>query len=124
MAKVKPTKEQRKATKAASKEASKQRRKQIWQAFQMQRKEDKALIPLMLLCLLGTTAVVVGIGALLGGVVLWASIPMGLLLGAMLAFIIFGRRVQKSVYKKADGQPGAAAWAEPARRAFAAANRV
>ncbi|WP_156516297.1 DUF4191 domain-containing protein, partial [Rhodococcus sp. EPR-147] len=27
------------------------------------------------------------------------------------AFIIFGRRVQKSVYKKADGQAGAAAWA-------------
>lgn len=111
MAKVKPSKEQKKLAKAASKEASKQRRQQIWQAFQMQRKEDKALIPLMLLSLLGVTALVVGLGKLIGDLVFWASIPIGVLLGVMLAFIIFGRRVQKSVYKKADGQPGAAAWA-------------
>jgi hypothetical protein len=38
-------------------------------------------------------------------------IPLGILLGALVAFIIFGRRAQKSVYKKADGQTGAAAWA-------------
>jgi hypothetical protein len=31
-------------------------------------------------------------------------------LGALVAFIIFGRRVQKSVYRKAEGQAGAAAW--------------
>ena len=28
-----------------------------------------------------------------------------------MAFIIFGRRAQKSVYSKAEGQTGAAAWA-------------
>lgn len=111
MAKVKPSKEQKKLAKAASKAASKQRRQQIWQAFQMQRKEDKALVPLMLACLIGVAAVVVLIGWLIGDLVMWASIPIGILLGAMLAFIIFGRRVQNSVYKKADGQPGAAAWA-------------
>ncbi|MDQ3406510.1 MAG: DUF4191 domain-containing protein, partial [Actinomycetota bacterium] len=31
--------------------------------------------------------------------------------GLLAAVIIFGRRVQKNVYTKADGQPGAAAWA-------------
>ncbi|WP_373454857.1 DUF4191 family protein, partial [Rhodococcus sp. 05-2254-6] len=41
----------------------------------------------------------------------WFLLPIGLLLGVLVAFIIFGRRVQKSVYKKADGQAGAAAWA-------------
>ncbi len=36
---------------------------------------------------------------------------MGIALGALLAVVIFGRRVQANVFKKADGQPGAAAWA-------------
>lgn len=111
MAKVKPTKEERKAAKAVTKAASKQRRKQVWQAFQMQRKEDKALVPLMIATLVGVTAVLVLIGALIGSLVMWASIPIGLMIGAMAAFALFGRRVQNSVYKKADGTPGAAAWA-------------
>lgn len=35
-----------------------------------------------------------------------------MVLGALVAFIIFGRRAQKSVYRKAEGgQTGAAAWA-------------
>ena len=38
-------------------------------------------------------------------------IPLGIVLGALVAFIIFGRRAQKSVYSKAEGQTGAAAWA-------------
>ncbi len=38
-------------------------------------------------------------------------IPLGIVLGALVAFIIFGRRAQKSVYRKAEGQTGAAAWA-------------
>jgi hypothetical protein len=41
----------------------------------------------------------------------WVLLPLGIVLGALLAMIIFGRRVQKTVYSKADGQPGAAAWA-------------
>ena len=40
------------------------------------------------------------------------SLPvLGVVLGALAAFIIFGRRAQRSVYRKADGQTGAAAWA-------------
>lgn len=33
------------------------------------------------------------------------------LLGALVAFVIFGRRAQRTVYRKAEGQTGAAAWA-------------
>jgi hypothetical protein len=33
------------------------------------------------------------------------------MLGVLVAFIIFGRRTQKSVYRRAEGQTGAAAWA-------------
>ena len=98
-----------KEAKQAKKAASKQRRSQIFQAFNMQRKEDKALIPWMVGSLLVVTAIVFGIGWLLGHPYL--VLPIGVVLGLLVAVIIFGRRVQKNVYSKADGQPGAAAWA-------------
>ncbi|MFX9552268.1 DUF4191 family protein, partial [Acinetobacter baumannii] len=55
-------------------------------------------------------ASVVG-GVLIGGFTMYMLIPLGVVLGALVAFIIFGRRAQKSVYKQAEGQTGAAAWA-------------
>ncbi|WP_039796967.1 DUF4191 domain-containing protein [Nocardia araoensis] len=108
MAAGKPTKEAKAAAKAARKQQSRERRKQLWQAFQMQRKEDKLLLPLMIGALVGSTAVFAVIGLIFG--LTWFLVPLGLVLGALVAFIIFGRRVQKSVYRKAEGQAGAAAW--------------
>jgi hypothetical protein len=105
-----------KQDKAAAKEAAKvrraasrERRKQIFEAFKMQRREDKALIPLMLAAVLGVTAVAVVLGLVFDAV--WMLVPLGVAIGALLAVIIFGRRVQSNVFRKADGQPGAAAWA-------------
>ena len=105
----KPTPEERKAQKAQKRAASKQRRQQIWQAFQMQRKEDKKLLPIMIGVLVGSIVVLTLVGWLFG--MTWFFVPFGVLIGALAAFSIFGRRVQKSVYRKADGQPGAAGWA-------------
>jgi hypothetical protein len=97
--------------KASRKAAAKQRRSQLWQAFQMQRKEDKRLLPYMV----GAFVLIVGAsvaGAVfVGGITGYLLIPLGVVLGALVAFIIFGRRAQKSVYRKAEGQAGAAAWA-------------
>ncbi|TLF80914.1 DUF4191 domain-containing protein [Nocardia cyriacigeorgica] len=104
----KPTKEAKAAAKAARKQQSKERRQQLWQAFQMQRKEDKLLLPLMIGALVGITVVFFLIGLIFG--LQWFLLPLGILLGVLVAFIIFGRRVQKSVYTKAEGQAGAAAW--------------
>lgn len=105
-----------KQDKAAAKQAkqekraqSKAKRGQIFQAFKMQRQEDKALIPWMLGSFLLVAGVVFGIGWLLG--IQWVLLPIGIMLGLLAAVIIFGRRVQKTVYGKADGQPGAAGWA-------------
>ncbi|MEU8894406.1 DUF4191 domain-containing protein [Nocardia sp. NPDC048505] len=103
-----PSKEAKAAAKAARKQASKERRQQLWQAFQMQRKEDKLLLPLMIGALVGLTAVALVIGLLTG--LQWFLLPLGILLGALAAFIIFGRRVQKNVFAKAEGQAGAGAW--------------
>ncbi|MBI3692160.1 MAG: DUF4191 domain-containing protein [Mycolicibacterium aromaticivorans] len=97
--------------KAASKAAAKQRRSQLWQAFQMQRKEDKRLLPYMIGAFVLIVAASVAAGVLAGGITLYLLIVLGVVLGALVAFIIFGRRAQKSVFRKAEGQTGAAAWA-------------
>ena len=97
--------------KAARKAASKQRRSQLWQAFQIQRKEDKRLIPYMAGAFVLIAGASVAAGIYAGGFTMFMLIPLGIVLGALVAFIIFGRRAQKSVYRKAEGQTGAAAWA-------------
>src|SRR5258705_3251146 len=105
---VKAAKAEAKATRKA---ASKQRRSQLWQAFQIQRKEDKRLLPYMIGAFVLIVALSTVFGVFAGGFTGYMMIPLGVVLGALVAFIIFGRRAQKSVYSKADGQPGAAAWA-------------
>lgn len=82
---------------------------QVWQAFQMQRKQDSKLVPLMLLAILGTGLVFFLIGLLWNGQ--WFMLVTGLLLGLALAMWIFSRRLQNSVYDRASDQPGAAGWA-------------
>ncbi|CAJ1582140.1 DUF4191 domain-containing protein [[Mycobacterium] wendilense] len=105
------TKAAKAEAKAARKAASKQRRSQLWQAFQMQRKEDKRLLPYMILAFVLIVGLSVLGGLAIGGFTKFMMIPLGVVLGALVAFIIFGRRAQKSVYQKAEGQTGAAAWA-------------
>jgi len=89
--------------------ASKARRRQIWEAFKLQRREDKRLLPLMIGAFLACVLVVTGIGLIFD--VHWLVLPIGIALGVLAAVSIFGRRVQRSVYSKAEGQPGAAGWA-------------
>ena len=106
---VKAAKAEAKATRKA---ASKERRSQLWQAFQIQRKEDKRLLPYMIGAFVLIIAIAVTAGILSGSTFTMVTlIPLGVVLGALVAFIIFGRRAQKSVYRKAEGQTGAAAWA-------------
>lgn len=92
----------------ARRQASKERRRQIYETFKAQRKEDKWLVPLMVGALLLCTAAAVGIGFIFS--LPWMFLPVGIALGLLLAVVIFGRRVQSTVYAKAEGQPGAAAW--------------
>ncbi len=78
----------------------------------MQRRQDKKLLPIMIgVIALGILAGV-GLALLFGaGVFGWIVGPLfGLTIGAMVAMLIFARRVQKNVYQQAEGNPGAAAW--------------
>ncbi|OBG41433.1 DUF4191 domain-containing protein [Mycobacterium sp. E3198] len=95
---------------AARKAAAKERRGQLWQAFNMQRKEDKRLLPYMIGAFVLIVGVSVAAGVWAGGLTMITLIPLGVLLGALVMFIIFSRRAQRSIYSKAEGQTGAAAW--------------
>ncbi|ORV88889.1 hypothetical protein AWC11_14380 [Mycobacterium interjectum] len=95
---------------AARKAAAKERRGQLWQAFNMQRKEDKRLLPYMIGAFVLIVGVSVAAGVWAGGLTMLTLIPLGVLLGALVMFIIFSRRAQRSIYRKAEGQTGAAAW--------------
>jgi hypothetical protein len=102
------SKQARAEAKAARRKESAERRRQLWQAFQMQRKDDRLLLPLMIGSLLGVVAIAVIVGLVVGHV--WLPLIPGVLLGALAAFAIFGRRVQRNAFAKMDGRPGAAAW--------------
>ena len=103
------SKEEKAAAKSAKRAAGKERRSQLWQAFQMQRREDKMLLPIMIGTVVVVAAVCTGI-ALLIGAIWWIGLIFGVMIGVLVAMIVFARRVQANVYKQADGQPGAAAW--------------
>lgn len=105
-----------KQDKAAAREAAAERRAerrakrgQIFEAFKMQRREDKWLLPWMIGAFVLPIALAFLVGLAFG--YQWTALPLGVVVGALLAVIVFGRRVQSNVYGKAEGQPGAAAWA-------------
>jgi hypothetical protein len=96
--------------KTARKAASRERRGQLWQAFNIQRKQDKRLLPYMIGAFVLIVGIAVTVGVWAGGFTMITMIPLGVVLGALMAFIIFGRRAQRSIYRQAEGQTGAAAW--------------
>jgi Domain of unknown function (DUF4191) len=95
---------------AARKAAARERRAQLWQAFNMQRKEDKRLLPYMIGAFVLIVGISVAVGVWAGGFTMITLIPLGMLLGGLVTFIIFSRRAQRSIFRKAEGQTGAAAW--------------
>lgn len=105
-ASLKETKKQERAAKRAQR---KQNWSQMWQAFNMQRKQDKALIPIMLAAFLGMGLLFFLIGMLFNGQ--WFMLILGLGIGAILAMFLFTRRLERDMYKKVEDQPGAAGWA-------------
>ena len=109
MAKSEVSKADKKAARAARRAAGKEQRGQMWQALKIQSQEDKLLWPLLIGAVVLSIVVFFFIGSLWGGQ--WWMLPLGLLVGLMAAMFIFSRRVQNTVFGKAEGQPGAAAWA-------------
>ena len=98
----------KKEQRAAKREKGKATRGQIRQAFSLQRKRDKKLIPLMVASVLGLGLLFFLIGLLFNGQ--WFMLVLGLLAGAVLAMFIFSRRLEGSMYDEVGDTPGAAGW--------------
>ncbi len=98
----------KKEQRAAKRAKGKATRGQVIQAFNIQRKRDKQLIPIMLACVLGVGLLFFLLGLLVGG--RWFMLVLGLLLGAVLAMFVFSRRLEKSMYDEVGDTPGAAGW--------------
>ena len=109
MAKSELSKADKKEARAARRQAGKEQRGQMWEALKIQSKQDKLLWPLMIGAVVLSALVLFFLGKIWGGE--WWMLPLGVLVGVMLAMTIFSRRIQNTVYGKAEGQPGAAAWA-------------
>lgn len=99
----------KKQERAEKRAARKSRRGQMWQAFNMLRKEDKKLIPLMLITLLATMLISFLIGLLWGGQ--WWMLIISIPLGIVLALLVFTRRLEANMYDRMAGQSGSAGWA-------------
>lgn len=84
-----------------------QRLKQFGQAFNHTRRNDSRLIPY----LLGVFLVPVIIGVVVSVITgLWMSaLPLGILVGLLLAMLLFTRRATKAMYNEVEGMPGAGA---------------
>ena len=83
--------------------------KMIGQAYTLTRKNDPKL-PWILLIAFVVPLVVVELVAILVLGSPWFFLPIAILLGVLVALIIFGRRAQGTAYRQVEGQPGAASW--------------
>lgn len=81
--------------------------RQLGQAFSNTREVDPRLVPLVVAIPVGVLVVAVGLGVWLGRPGL-ASV-LGVLLAAVSALAVFGRRASKAMFTSIEGQPGAAA---------------
>jgi len=89
------------------------RRQETWsgmkQAFAITRKNDRRMIPYVVVFGLAAAAVVCVLGWLVKSPI-WMYIPIAVLLALLVGLLIFTRRAQKSMYAQAEGTPGAAGW--------------
>jgi hypothetical protein len=87
-----------------------ERWRQILQAYRLTRQGDRWLPFWLALTFFGTAGVVLLALTLLNGRI-FIGIPVAVLTGLMAMMIVFARRVQRTAFRQAEGQPGAAAWA-------------
>ena len=82
----------------------------MWQVFQMTRRTDKAVLPLMILVFVAPIAVaVVGANIFAAGNILTLVllILIGLLAGFLFMLLVLGKRAEAAAYSQMEGQPGA-----------------
>jgi hypothetical protein len=106
---AKPSREQKKAARAAKRRQRRETFSSMKQAFVITRRNDSRLIPYLILAFVG--GAIIGFFALFipTGNPLFGIVP-AIAVGALAAMFVFSRRAQSSAYSQAEGQPGAAAY--------------
>lgn len=84
--------------------------KQMWQVFQMTRRYDSAIVPLLLASFIVPIGLAVALAILFSrdnilGLILY--IVAGVLAGVLLVLIVLGRRAETAAYSQIAGRPGA-----------------
>lgn len=82
--------------------------KTIIQGYKMTKERDPKLPWVMLLWFVVAVTVVLVPSILFFNI--WVMLPFAIVLGVLVALIIFGRRAQKAAFGQVEGQAGAAAW--------------
>ncbi|MGY1809152.1 DUF4191 domain-containing protein [Blastococcus sp. SYSU D00669] len=80
----------------------------IKQAYSLTRKNDPKLPWILLITFVAVFAVIEVVAILVGSPFLF--LPIAILLAALVALVVFGRRAQGTAYRQVEGQPGAASW--------------
>jgi hypothetical protein len=84
--------------------------KQLWQIFQLTKKTDKALVPILIVTMLAplaggiALAIFISAGSIL---TLVLYIITGIMVSILLTLIVMGQRAEKTAYEQISGQPGA-----------------
>jgi hypothetical protein len=105
----KPTRAEKKVLRVAAKAKRREQYKAMMQAFTMTRKNDKRLIPYLILAFVVGFAVIYAVFALITHWRLISLIP-AVFTGIIAMMLVFSRRAQRSAYDQAEGQPGAAVY--------------
>ncbi len=96
----------KRATSDKTKSSQPGRIAQLKQAFDMTRRNDRQLVPLMLAAFLGSVLIMLIIGLLVEN---WITfLILGLFIGVMAALLILSLRAQNAALTQLEGQPGAA----------------
>mgnify|MGYP001555537672 FL=1 len=95
---------------AAEKEKEPGRMTQLWRVFQMTRKADKWIVPVLILVFVVPVAlgIILPLTVITGGIltlVLW--ILSGIMTGVLLVLVVLGNRAETIAYKQIEGQSGA-----------------
>ncbi|WP_191412320.1 MULTISPECIES: DUF4191 domain-containing protein [unclassified Salinibacterium] len=86
------------------------RLKQMWQVFQMTRRQDPTVTWVMLVAFIAPIAVSIVFALWLSGgnvLSIVLTIITGVMVGLLLGMIVLGRRAERAAYQQISGQPGA-----------------
>ncbi|TAM84034.1 MAG: DUF4191 domain-containing protein [Jatrophihabitans sp.] len=108
-ASAKPTRADKKASRKAKRQSWRQNFRNMIEAFKVTRANDAKLVPLMVLWGVLAAAVVYVVFFLVSGSVLY-PIVLAVMAGLLAAMFSFSRRAQRTMFVRAEGEPGAAGW--------------